>query len=323
MTIRQTFSRPNALIALLCLAFGQTALAAPPGAQSCGSQPLALQILGSGGPEATDRAGPAYLLWMDGKARLLIDAGPGARLRLGEAGGRMEDLEAIFLTHLHADHANDLPALVKAAYFTPRSRRLDIVGPGGNAAMPGTRRWLATLFGPEGYRYLAGHLAHDHGEDFPLRGINVDPANPKVREVWRSGDLVVRAAAVPHGPIPALAYRVEGPGFVVAVSGDTSGDGPGQAALEQLAAGATVFIAHHAIPESAGPAARRLHMAPSRLGAIAGAARPAELVLSHRMTRTLGQENETGALIRKAYTGPLRFAEDLDCLPLGPSPRRP
>ena len=72
--------------------------------------------------------------------------------RLGEAGGRMEDLEAIFLTHLHADHANDLPALVKAAYFTPRSRRLDIVGPGGNAAMPGTRRWLATLVGPEGYR---------------------------------------------------------------------------------------------------------------------------------------------------------------------------
>jgi hypothetical protein len=39
--------------------------------------------------------------------------------------------------------------------------------------------------------------------------------------------------------------------------------------------------------------------------------------ISHRMLRTLGREEETRAQIAKAYAGPLRFANDLDCFALG------
>jgi ribonuclease BN (tRNA processing enzyme) len=38
-----------------------------------------------------------------------------------------------------------------------------------------------------------------------------------------------------------------------------------------------------------------------------------QLVLSHRMLRTLGKENETQAEIRRRYSGPIAFANDLDC----------
>src|SRR4029077_12291613 len=44
-------------------------------AQSCRSQGIAVQVLGSGGPELQDkRASSSYLLWQDGRARVVLDA---------------------------------------------------------------------------------------------------------------------------------------------------------------------------------------------------------------------------------------------------------
>lgn len=319
--LKRSVTASMAILIMLVSTASMAGPSMPSPAKTCANYSAALQILGSGGPELTARSGPAYLLWLDGHARLLIDAGPGTRLRFAESTGKFEDLDAIFLTHLHVDHANDLPALVKAGYFTDRTRRLDLLGPSRNSAMPDTRQWIASLFGNDGYRYLSGHLDkhndHEGAEEFYLNGINIDAGNAVPHEVWRNRNLVVKAAAVSHGSIPALAYRIEGDGFAVAISGDTNGNGSSQVALESLAKNATLFVAHHAVPELAeGTAVRQLHMTPSRIAAIAAAATPAQLVLSHRMNRTIGKENETTTIIRKKYAGKLYFAEDLDCLPL-------
>src|SRR5271170_7517142 len=54
-------------------------------AQSCGSTGLAVQVLGSGGPEGQDkRASTSYLVWQNGSARVVLDAGGGSALRFGE-----------------------------------------------------------------------------------------------------------------------------------------------------------------------------------------------------------------------------------------------
>ena len=57
-------------------------------------------------------------------------------------------------------------------------------------------------------------------------------------------------------------------------------------------------------------------MPPSEIGRIADEAGVDELVLSHRMLRTLGYEQETERQIRRFYAGPLRFADDLDRFPV-------
>jgi ribonuclease BN (tRNA processing enzyme) len=54
-------------------------------------------------------------------------------------------------------------------------------------------------------------------------------------------------------------------------------------------------------------------MPPSVIGHIAQAAKVKQLVLSHRMLRTLGKEDETLGAIRKSYNGPAAFADDLSC----------
>ena len=51
-------------------------------AQTCQGKGVWLQVLGSGGPEITDqRASSGYLVWHNGKARVLVDMGGGSLLR--------------------------------------------------------------------------------------------------------------------------------------------------------------------------------------------------------------------------------------------------
>ena len=43
---------------------------------------LEVVVLGSGGPRAFGRAGSSYIVLVDGRPRILLDAGPGAFLRI-------------------------------------------------------------------------------------------------------------------------------------------------------------------------------------------------------------------------------------------------
>jgi hypothetical protein len=98
-------------------------------ALSCGAQGVAAQVLGSGGPELQDkRASSSYLVWENGQARVLIDAGGGSALRFGESGAQMSQLAVLLFTHFHVDHSADFPALIKSSWFEDRTRPLPIYG---------------------------------------------------------------------------------------------------------------------------------------------------------------------------------------------------
>lgn len=283
-------------------------------AQSCGSQGVAVQVLGSGGPELQDkRASSSYLVWENGQPRVLIDAGGGSALRFGESGATMSQLDVILFSHFHVDHSGDFSALIKSSWFEDRKRPLPIYGPPGNDFMPSTTEFVSELFGDRGaYRYLSELLVAGEGGSYRMQPHNVvAEATPVV--AFHSGDITASAVRVIHGGVPALAWRVEIGGTSIVFSGDTNGDGPG---LVRLATHADLFVAHNAVPEGATGVERKLHMPPSVIGQIAAEAHVKSLVLSHRMLRTLGQEEQTQAEIRKRYSGPLLFANDLDCFPV-------
>jgi ribonuclease BN (tRNA processing enzyme) len=282
-------------------------------AQSCGSQSVAVQVLGSGGPELQDkRASSSYLVWEDGRARVLVDAGGGSALRFGESGAQMSQLDVILFTHFHVDHSGDFSALIKSSWFEGRKRPLPIYGPEGNDFMPSTTEFVADFFGERGaYRYLSELLVPGEEGSYKLQPHNV-VGTMKPTAVFRNADLAADSVRVVHGGVPALAWRVEVGGKLIVFSGDTNGEG----GLTQLAANADLFIAHNAVPEGASGVERRLHMPPSVIGQIAGDGHVKQLVLSHRMLRTLGKENQTQAEIKKRFSGPLEFANDLDCFPV-------
>lgn len=292
-------------------------------AQSCHDTGVAVQVLGSGGPELqTKRASSSYLVWIDGRARVLVDAGGGSALRFGESGAQMADLDVVLFTHLHADHSADLPALIKSSWFEDRTRPLPVYGPDGNRLMPSTVAFVRALFdGTRGaYRYLGEFISPLDKSSYKLRPHDISEPAPKLGAarrksplrlpVFSNNRLVVQAVKVTHGQLPALAFRIETGGKSVVFTGDTNGDGDG---LRMLAADADLLVAHNAVPEGAGGVERALHMPPSVIGSIAHTAKVKQLVLSHRMLRTLGKEEATLAAIRKEYTGPVTFADDLSC----------
>jgi ribonuclease BN (tRNA processing enzyme) len=268
-------------------------------------------VLGSGGPELQDkRASSSYLVWQDGRARALVDAGGGSALRFGESGAQMSQLDVIFFTHFHVDHSGDFSALVKSSWFEDRKRPLPVYGPEGNDFMPSTTEFVADFFGDQhgAYRYLSELLEPGEEGSYKLQPHNVTGSEKPI-PVFRDGDLAAQAVRVIHGGVPALAWRIEIGGKHIVFTGDTNGEG----GLTQLAANADLLIAHNAVPEGAVGVERKLHMPPSVIGQIAADAHVKHLVLSHRMLRTLGKEDQTRSEIRKRYAGPLDFANDLDC----------
>lgn len=289
----------------LCLAVGSAAECPP-------KKGVAVQILGSGGPIADDdRASTGFLVWHDGRARILVDAGGGIFLRFGEAGARVEDLDLIAMTHFHTDHASDLSAILKSGHFSPRQRALTISGPDGNHLMPGIKTFLERQFDAErgAFSYLSGFLDGSGGL-FALDPVTVAADTAEPVTVWQQEGLRVSAVGVHHGPIPTLSYRIEIDGRHIAIGGDQN---LSTGHFAPLAANADHLIMPMAIPEDAGSIAANLHARPSAIGRFVAETEPRHLVLSHLMARSLHDLDAQLDRIREHYSGPVTVAEDLSC----------
>jgi ribonuclease BN (tRNA processing enzyme) len=301
-------------ISVCALISGQAC--AQPAALCPPAEGVALQVLGSGGPISDDaRASTAYIVWIDGKSRVLIDAGGGSFLRFGEAGASFSDLEFIGLSHFHADHSADFVALLKSGNFAGRQRSLTVAGPSGSNRFPGLDEFLqANLNAADGaFRYLAGYL--DGSGNLPrLDAIEISEDAKAGADLLADQDSIsVYAQHVPHGIVPALGIRVEVQDKSIVFSSDQNGSNP---EFGKFAQDASLLVMHMPIPENAGDAAKQLHAVPSRIAEIAAAAHADRLLLSHFMARSLSSFDENVQIIREGYNGDLFTAEDLGCFAL-------
>jgi len=268
---------------------------------------LTLTVLGSGGPGAVGRAGSCHVLQIDGVPRILVDAGPGCFVRLGESGLSSANLDTVLLTHLHADHAGDLPGLVKARAVAVRAPiTFKIFGPSGDhRRFPATSRLIDLQFGKTGaFAYLSDFAGH---VDFRVTDL---PAMTVPKIILSEPGLTVTAISGHHGDAPAIIYRVEHDGHSVTFSGDI--DAKGHANLRRLAAGSSLLLFNAVVldPPQAPVILYSLHTGPTAIGEIARDAGVHGLLLAHLSPATDGNRAEVEAAIRAAYGGPLRFAED-------------
>ncbi|WP_405230200.1 MBL fold metallo-hydrolase [Lentisalinibacter sediminis] len=297
------------LLACLTLVAGNAAAA------SCPGEGIAVQVLGSGGPIADDaRASTGYIVWMNGESRVLIDAGAGAFLRFGEVGADFAQLGFVGLSHFHTDHSADFPALLKSGFFSDRSVPLRLAGPSGSDRFPDLEGFLRGLLSPEAgaYRYLSGYLDGDGGLP-ALDTVTVTDQSGTTRVFDGEDSLVIDAMHVPHGIVPALAFRVRIGEMSIVFAGDQNG---AKDAFVDFARKADLLVMHMAIPEGVGGPASRLHATPREIGRVAGRVGARKLVLSHFMARSLRDLDGNVDRVRKHYDGPVIAADDLDCFPL-------
>jgi ribonuclease BN (tRNA processing enzyme) len=294
-----------ALVLSLCCA------AAEAGSVHCGKTGVWLQILGSGGPEIDDkRASASYLLWVDDRSTLLVDPAPGSALRFEEAGGRFEELDAIALSQITADHAGDLAAFIRGSVHIERKRQLPVLGPEGGAGGIGLVPFLARLIGADGaFPDLASFLTFrkDHYKLSP-----VEVPSTGSRRWSRFGTENVRLSSIPvhHGDTPTVAWRAESGGRSITFGGDFNNEGN---LMQAFARNSDALVVHHAIGDSARGELRSQFATPAQIGRIAAESGTRMLVLGHRMQRTRGIESQTEASIRQHYGNALVFADDLEC----------
>ncbi len=269
------------------------------------TSPLELVVLGSGGPRSTGRAASAYLVRVNGAPRLLIDVGPGTFLRLGELDVDLDRLDTVLLTHLHIDHAGDVPAFVKSRDLSYR-KPLDFTffGPAGAGEYPATSEFVGALFGTSGaFRYLPGFR-----NTLNLKATDVAAtAEPKV--LFEDQGLRVSAVSVDHGDVPALAFRVDFEGHSLVVTGDLASRTD---AVAGLARGADVLVYDAAVldPPAAPPILYELHTSPQRIGVVAAAAGVSTLLLGHLTPSVTDHPDQVTASIRTHFTGRLLFGSD-------------
>jgi ribonuclease BN (tRNA processing enzyme) len=274
-----------------------------------------LLVLGSGGPGATGRASSSYVLSVEGKPRILIDAGPGSFARLGEAQVDLEGLDVVLLTHLHVDHAAELPGVVKArAVAASHPIHFDVFGPRGHAAQgqvpffPSTRRFVDMLFGSDGaFAYLKDFAAPVSFTvmDLPRKGHAEGPET-----VFERGSLAIRAVRGHHDDAPAVIYRIDTGGRSIVFSGDI--DAEGLPALQNIAQGADLLVFDAVVLDPPGSPAilYSLHSPPSAIGELAARAHIGRLLLSHLSPEVDENRKAVTASIATHYAGPVAFASD-------------
>lgn len=203
-------------------------------------------FLGTGGSVPSARRSTASVLIARGGERLMFDCGEGTQRQLQRSLGLIQ-VDAIYLTHFHADHVLGLPGLLKSYDLTDRVVPLAVYGP------PGLRELWANLkpiVGRLGFEVVLTELLP--GDDVPGEGYAVQPfeAAHSARangyalvEEKRPGRFDLEAAkrlGVPEGPAFAALQRGEEvagssgpvrpedvvgparPGRTVAITGDTS-----------------------------------------------------------------------------------------------------
>ena len=269
---------------------------------------LDVQVLGSGGPRAFGRAGSSYIVLVDGTPRILLDAGPGAFVRIGELNIDLQQVDIVLLTHLHIDHSGDLAAFFNARALTsdgPIKHR--VFGPDAAGLFPKTSRFVDLMVGNNGlFSYQKTFGAR---ETFEVRDLAVN-LNSGVTKIVDKDGLIVEEIATHHGDCPSVAYRITYKGKSVVFSGDM--DASALANLVRLAKSADLLVFNCAVldPPNSPSQLYELHTPPKKIGEAARESGVGSLLLSHIAPDVEESKSDVTKSIHASYTGPVEFATD-------------
>jgi ribonuclease BN (tRNA processing enzyme) len=250
---------------------------------------MRLTILGTSTPYPRPGNACSGYLVQSARTSIWVDAGTGTLSEL-QRHIDLATLDAIWISHSHADHTADLLTAYYALRFADvvRAEPLPLVGPGALLER------MAAFLGPA--------------------SVNKLPEVFKFTEMKRAGgrtigDLSLHWQPVEHG-VPAFGLRIESPAAKLAYSGDSAKCD----AILDLARGATAFlcetgVSHYRRGED------RVHCTPEDAGEIAHSAGAERLIVTHIGGGMSGEQAAFRA--QTAYAGPIDIARPGHIFDLG------
>jgi ribonuclease BN (tRNA processing enzyme) len=240
-----------------------------------------------------DRACSSYLL-QDGKLAVAVDFGSGAFANM-RAHADYDRLDAIVISHMHADHFLDLIPLRYALKYGSKRRaaRLPLWMPPDGVAM---------------FRALVGAFASEGNGDFLDECFVVREFDPGKALELGAGTL--RFAHTTHY-IPSYAIRYDRNGSSFTYSADTAPDDR----VVELARGTDLFLCEATLLADDHEPGVRGHCNAAEAAAMAAAAKAGRLVLTH-YSQDAADRDLAGAC-KGIYTGDVAVADDHQILKIG------
>ena len=299
-------------ISIITAAFAQEHLVSPD------NDVMKLTFLGTGAPRpSTERYGPSIYVEA-GDHKLLVDAGPGMRERLFEAGGfeAISGVDHVLVTHLHFDHTVSISSAWLSGWLFGRRVPLRIQGPAGIKSMMDNIKYAYQW--DVDYRVMVG---------VPKEGTEliVDEVSDGV--IFNQGGLKITAFQVEHMPIDipsgkllglrgeTLGFRIDYKGHSVLFSGDTRSTEKSE--INNVGEGVDLLIHEVQVPSpGATPEANlanvslSVHSTPEQVGHVFAKTKPKMAVYSHIIppgTTAAELERDT----KPYYDGPLTVAHDM------------
>ena len=246
---------------------------------------MRLTTLGTGTVSLSPARVCAGYLVEAGAVRLLVDCGAGIAHRLVERGLDWAGITHVAFSHFHTDHISDFATLVQAwryGQLPPRAESLTVVGPAGT-------------------RDLLDRMAALHGDWLRAPGFPITVLELAAGDRVDLGDGVeLGCTKVPHTP-ESVAYSIRRGRARLVYTGDMGYD----PMFAEWARGTDVLLCECSLPEEL---AIDSHLTPARCGALAAAALPKHLVLTHFYTPV--EQTDIRGAIAAHYAGPVSLADD-------------
>lgn len=268
---------------------------------------LSIFFAGTAGSVPTARRGLPALLLRRGGDRILFDCGEGTQRQLLRTVG-LPDMQAVFLTHHHADHWLGFPGMLKSFELRDRDAPLTVYGPPGTGDL---MRAMRLVYGRLRYPFEVVEL--EAGDAVQRDGYEIAPFNVRHRghafgyaivEDARPGRFDAELATqlgvafgpdfgrlqrgeVVDGVHPEQVVGPERPGRKIVISGDTA-----PCEMLQVAAHRAELLVHEAtfIEEERERALQTGHSTARQAAELAREAEVRLLALTHVSTRYAGGE---------------------------------
>jgi ribonuclease BN (tRNA processing enzyme) len=269
-------------------------------------------LLGTGTPNADpERSGSAIVIVVN-DTPYLVDCGPGIVRRAAAASRsgvdclKVENLNKLFVTHLHSDHTAGYSDLIFTPWVLGRDEPLEV-------------------YAPEGISEMTEHILAAYRQDIRIRLDGLEPVNDSGYRVnthdiepgiiYQDTNVTVEAFAVRHGSWPeAYGFVFTTPDRRIVISGDTA---PSDSMVAKCD-GCDVLIheVYSAVRfEKRSPEWKQYHSSSHtsthELAELASLAKPALLILYHQLFWGATDE-ELLSEIKERYDGKVVSGKDLD-----------